>query len=296
MDDEPSRRFVGQILPNELPASVASVTARLRGLLALDRVRAVLSARQSLTPSNLIDADVTLIDAATAPMGEESLAAAFGSWVFYLTANATMTRRSSAPLLIVVDEFQRLGASAAAMTRLLEQSRAAGAGLHLCTQTTRNIDSALRDSIVANTNLVAMTPREEVGAVEAYLRPSGRMVDAEQPDRLLTRTQEKDRLIESLRQLGKREGVFVERAEGRVTAFRAAEFPYAELAHRASRVPVEDKTRIARGSHGVLAADLLAASSEPIGDGLGQEIGNGDDVPDARPAARRSRPIRLVMP
>ncbi len=293
--DQESVHFLRDVLPLEPVASVAAVASRVRAALALDRARATLSAPSSLRPADLMASRLTVVDCASGcPLGMEELSIAIAEWAFYLIGNAVMSKPSKLPhLLIVVDEWQRMRRSTATISRLMEQSRSFGASLHLCAQV-MNPEPSLREVLAINTNLIALTPREEISELEAYLEVSGRMVDDLAPDHVLGRADERRVRLEALRRLGKREGVFVRRSDGRLRPFRLHTFPYARVAELARGASADARDRIARGRFGVAFDDLLARAVDPVA--LRLRSGMLDPSVPRHPTTRRPRPVRLVLP
>lgn len=267
--DPAARHFLTEVLPRERQDSVGSVLARIRSMTAIDRMRAILAAPTSVRGTDLISGEFVGIDAGYSPLGEEKLATGFGSWAYRLASNAVMARPTGAPpLLLVIEEFQRLIDSEEEFLRLLEQSRAKNAALTLVTQGLESLPAKLRASVLLNCrNVVAMSPNADtLRGLDEYLpRPTGRRVDPLQPDRLLTPAAERDAILSEFADLPARHGVYVDTGNrARMLAFRARSFPFEELARRAERVDAPTKDRIARGRLAVPYTKLLAGAHDPV--------------------------------
>lgn len=271
--DPATRHFLTEVLPSERQDSIASVLARVRSMTTIDRMRALLAAPTSVRGSDLISGSFVGIDAGSSPLGEEKLATGFGSWAYRLASNAVMARPAGAPpLLLVIEEFQRLIDSEEEFLRLLEQSRAKNAALMLITQGLDSLPAKLRASVLLNCrNIVAMSPNADtLRGLDEYLpRPTGRMVDPLQPDRLLGSAAERDHILAAFSSLPARHGVYVDTGNrAPMVAFRARNFPFEELAERSARVDAPTKERIARGRLAVPYAELLAAARDPLRDAV----------------------------
>lgn len=294
-----SAYFLDEVLPSEPQASISSAAGRLRAVLALDNIRAHLCAPGSLAPRDLLGADMTVVDAATGPLGQESLAAGIGGWVTTLIANGVFARGTGpglARVVIVLDEFQRMSSAFPAILRLLQQGRAFAVTLILATQTTVGLPADLLASLETNASMIAMMPApSEVARLRPYLKTTGQRVDAQRPDRLLSDREETALLERELFLARKpREGVYVDREGGGVLhAFRVRDYPFDGVRRRAAEVPQEVRHRVERGRFGVPIRELVAQAVDPF-----QHHRTSDanaPAPSTTSTPRRGK-IRLVTP
>ncbi len=300
--DPAARYFLTEVLPKERQDSISSVLARVRSMTAIDRMRAILAAPTSVRGTDLISGAFVGIDAGSSPLGEERLATGFGSWAYRLASNAVMARPIGAPpLLLVIEEFQRLIDSEEEFLRLLEQSRSKNAALLLITQGLDSLPAKLRASVLLNCrNLVAMSPNADTlrGLHEYLPRPTGRRVDPLQPDRLLSAAAERDAILAEFEDLPARHGVYVDTGNrARMVAFRARAFPFEELAARAALVDPATKERIARGRLAVPYSELLAATRDPVKEHIGGGVFTPSTPPEdmrtATPLPRKKRRLEV---
>lgn len=257
-------------------ASCESLRARLEWLLLLPAMRGMLCAKDCIRGSDLIESPITIVDLGGAPQGFAPLSRFVGSFLFQLLTGAVFSRPvtpDTKPALLFVDEWQSLvKASGEDFERLLSQARYRKVGLWLANQTLAQVDGAsggLLRSLTTNIALhVAFRPEmADIKHLLPLLPVTGRRVDPDQPDRLLTKDEERRRLLETLTRLPPRHALLGDLVSGNAEVIRTLGVPYEQARKRAEALPEEQVERFRQGRFGIpieqLATTALAVDYEP---------------------------------
>lgn len=333
--DADVRDYLLRVLPTESRATKDALRARIEHLLLLPCLRAMLCAEGSISGRDAIEAPVALVDLSGSPLGMESTAQFVGGWVFTLLASAALTRPvtpTTHPVLLVVDEWHRVAVTAEGdLERLLSQVRHRKVGLWLANQTlgqVSGLSASLLQSLLTNISIQALfRPRpEDLRDLDDLLPVTGRKVDPDAPDRLLTRDEERRRYKAMLSRLPPREALLVDRIGGSAQVVTTLGLPFAEAARRARMLPDHMRDAWRRGRFGVPMETLLAqarpgraatptpapatrprvqvvrapGTAEPIPEPVVVEPAVALPVPEPAAAGRRPRAprerLRLVLP
>lgn len=321
--DAEVREYLLHILPTESRATKDALRARIEHLLLLPCLRAMLCADRSVSGREIMEAPLSLVDLSGSPLGMESTARFVGGWIFTLLASAALTRpvtASTHPVLFFIDEWHRIAVSAEGdLERLLSQVRHRRIGLWLANQTlgqVAGLSPSLLQSLLTNISLQALfRPRpEDLRDLDDLLPVTGRKVDPDMPDRLLTRDEERRRYKTMLARLPPRHALFVDRIAGTAQVVTTLGLPFAEAERRARLLPEGVVASWRRGRFGV-PMDLLlrqarsvlstpvpaaAPGERSVAAPLATQPAPSPPAPDPATPSRRPRTsrdrLRLVLP
>lgn len=218
--DEEVRYYLTEALPREPAASKDALCSRLSYLLLIDQVRAMLCAPTAISGSDILEAPLSVIDlGGDIPMGFLPLAEVIGSLLMTIVMMAIFSRKLPAhPTMFIIDEWQVVvGKSAAELERTLAQARFRQVNLILANQTLGQITNAsLLRSLLTNISLHwAFRPTErDVEHVLPLLPATGRCLDPEKPDQLLSKDAERRQLLTRLTKLPPRQALLSNLVEG----------------------------------------------------------------------------------
>jgi len=299
--EESVRRFLEEGVEREPPATRAAICARLRHMLELSPVRAMLGAASCVSGESLLGTRMTVVDLGGAPSGQDEVSYALSGWLVSLIIAALFDRDCTTPqIFLTVDEAQKVVRYAAeGLERVLQEIRWKGATLSLITQSIGQIsDAAVRTALIANVgNIMALAPREEeLKLLSRWLpEPSGRVVNADLPDRLLTEVEERREIARRFRNLPSRVALFVNTDAGRAVRLETPNIPFAELRRRASATSADVRRAVESGGIAMRAQDLekrqAASPKTRAQQGTAPHPGS---PPPAAPAASRRRRGRTV--
>ena len=259
VQDEEVRGYLRRTFSAEPKASKESLRARLEWLLLLPQVRAMLCASDCVRARDLIESPIVIVDLGGAPQGMAALPQFIGGFIMQLITAAVFARPvtdSTHPVLLFVDEWQALVRSSVAdFERLLSQARRWKVGVWLANQTMGQIEEVshgLSRSLLVNTALrILFQPEvQDLKAVLPLIPISGRCVNPELPDRLLSKQEEKQRLEEQLTQLPFRRAVLADKTIGRADVIRTLSVPFDQTRQRAEALPQDYRERFRRGRFG----------------------------------------------
>lgn len=316
MRDPELRTYLAHTFPKEPSASRESIRARIENLLALPAARAMLCAEGSIEGSVLLESPLTLVNLGAGRMGAQRVARFMGSWIFTLITTAIFSRdqgRKLLPAYVVIDEWAQLAKVAAEdIEDVLSRSRSVGVSLTLANQypgQVRAVSQALWEGVQANVALeVLFRPdAESVRHVDAALPVTGRMVDPQRPDRLLSESDEKRLLLRQLGNLQPRQALFVNHLAGTpaelVSTFTV---PIARAKAAWDALTAAERDAWWRGRYGVPLADLIPArirvdaqkGADPRDDGPASASPGAppEDEPSPRPRTPARRPRLKVLP
>lgn len=328
--EEEVRHYLLATLARESQATREALRARIDHLLLLPQLKAMLCARGSLSGSEMIEAQVTLVDLSGSPLGMEATARFVGGWIFTLLTAAALNRtvrEDTHPVLIAIDEWHRIANTGADdLERLLSQVRFKRVALALANQSLGQISSlsmSLLQSLITNVSLQALfrPAPEDLRDLDDLLPVTGRKIDPDLPDRLLSLEDEKRRYKSALSRLPPRQALFVDRVAGKAEVVTTLSLPFEEARRRASMLPASTLEAWARGRAGVPFERLLGEArrtvSLPVEPEVRAEQGAGAarasvevvapeaeeaarPAPEPRAAPSRSRAgrtrLRLVVP
>lgn len=299
--DEELRHYLTDVLPREPRASKDALASRLEWLLLIPEVRAMLCARTALSGADILEAPLSVIDlGGDIPMGFLPLVEIVASLLMTIVTMAIFSRKVPAhPVLCIIDEWQVIAPnSGAELERTLAQSRFRQVSLILANQTLGQItDTSLLRSLLTNISVHwAFRPTEkDVEHVLPLLPVTGRCLDPERPDQLLTKDAERKRLIERLSKLPPRHALLSDLVAGRADLIKTLAVPYAEAKRRSVEVPAEVGLACRRGRFGVPFAELQKHSEPGTHRASSPEKKSAIGVQPPSSAPRSARP-RLVLP
>ncbi len=306
--DPEVRDYLLSTFATEPKASRDSLRARLEWLLLLPAMRGMLCAPTCLRGSDLLESGITVVDLGGAPQGMAPLSRFVGSFVFSLLTGAVFSRPvqpDTRPVILAVDEWQTLLPSPGAaedFERLLSQARYRKVGLWLCNQAAAQIDavsSSLTRSLITNIALhVAFRP--DLGDIK-HLLPllpiTGRRVNPQLPDQLLTKDQERTMLLDALTRLPPRHALLGDMVSGQARVIRTLSVPFERARREAEQLDPATIEQFRRGRFGV-PVDQLAATPVAVSDGTPeapevpnttfQVLGGGQDGAQAQTRERRA--------
>ncbi|MDP2314914.1 MAG: hypothetical protein Q8P41_18585 [Pseudomonadota bacterium] len=316
--DPELQTYLAHTFPKEPLSSRESIRARIENLLALPAARAMLCAKGSIDGSVLLESPLTLVHLGAGKMGAQRVARFIGSWIFTLITTAIFSRDQGARLpaaYVVIDEWAQLAKVAAEdIEDILSRSRSVGVSLTLANQypaQIRSVSQALWEGVQANVALeVLFRPdAESLRHVDAALPVTGRMVDPQRPDRLLSEADEKRLLMRQLGNLKPRQAIFVNHLAG-TPAELISTFTVPIARARAAWDALTDAERDTwwRGRYGVPLVELVPArmrfdAAEQVGTHAAEPPSattgaHSDDEPvSPRPRSSGARRPRLkVLP
>jgi hypothetical protein len=268
------RTYLIQSFGEEPRASIDSLRARLEWLLLLPAVRGMLCADDCVSGAAVLEAPLTIIDLGGAPQGMVPLSRFVGSLLFSLVTGAIFSRAvtpSTHPVLVVVDEWQELAKVAVDdFERLLALARYKRIGLWLANQTLAQVSqasSALVQSLATNIALhIAFRPADvsELKHLLPLLPVTGRRIDSQLPDRLLTPEAERKALVEQLAKLPPRHALLGNLISGQAEVIRTLSVPYEEARRRSTALPPDVREAWARGRFGVPMTDLVRTAKSQV--------------------------------
>lgn len=289
VEDEEVRDYLLRVLPTETRATKDAIRARIEHLLLLPCLKGMLCAEGSISGADIIEAPMALVDTSGSPLGLESTAQFIGGWIFTLLASAALTRPvtpSTHPVLLVIDEWHRVAATAANdLERLLSQVRHRKVGLWLANQTlgqVAGLSPSLLTSLLTNISIQALfRPKlEDLRELDELLPVTGRKVDPDMPDRLLSKDEERRRYKSMLAKLPPRQALLVDRIAGAAQVVTTLGLPFEEAARRARLLPEAEIAAWRRGRFGVPMETLLKQARSTLT--------SSEAAPVARPPARRA--------
>ncbi|MFA4973889.1 MAG: hypothetical protein WC683_14855 [bacterium] len=303
-----SRNYLVNILPEEPQAAKDAVRARLEWLLLIPPVRATLCADSSISGADLLEAPLSVVSLGGCPQGFLPLARFMGSLLLSRIVGAIFARPPGAHhVAVFCDEWQELvrGGGAPDLERCLAQARHHGVNLVLANQTLAQVSEVsptLVRSLMANISVhIAFRPgAEDIKHLVPLLPITGRKIDPEHPDKLLTPEAERRELLERLGRLPPRHALLGDFVSGRAEIVRTLDVPYEEARKRACRMSDQDREEFRQGQFGVPVQQLVAAcpslTCSPRSDG--DEEYTSPLSPTPRKSARRGRSSRppLVLP
>ncbi len=264
-----TRRFLTRVLPREPEASRSSLRSRLRALLQMRALRAMLEAGDCIAANRLIGSRVTSLNFGGAPAGCHEVSLALSSWLLDLTLNACFARPTgSPPLVLIVDEAQSvIRESAGGLEKALQELRWKNVSLISMTQSVEQLrDPSFRSALLANTSnafILDGSPADLRLIEPALPRPTGRTV-APVGDRLLTEAEEL-RLLRNRLTVGHgpRTGVFADLSQRTCVPFRSASVPLMRLRERAAQMPASVQAAWQLGRWSMSQADLERSAVRP---------------------------------
>lgn len=289
-----SRSYLLTTVAEEPQAARDAVRARLEWLLLIKEVRAMLCADSSVGGAQILEAPVAVIDLGGSPQGFLPLARFLGTLVLGKLVGAIFSRKpDSPPVTVFCDEWQELvrGGGGPDFERCLAQARHHRVNLVLANQTlaqVAEVSATLVRAVLTNISLhLAFRPGpEDIRHLLPLLPVTGRKVDADHPDRLLSPEAERRELVCQLGRLPPRHALLGDFVAGRAEVIRTLEVPYKEARERAERVAPEIRGRFRQGRFGILFAELMAGLRR---DEMDREEERTDALPAAEPAANPSR-------
>jgi len=250
-------------------ASCESLRARMEWLLLLPAMQGMLCAKDCIRGSDLIESPITIVDLGGAPQGFAPLSRFVGSLLFQQLTGAVFSRPVEPdphPTLLFVDEWQSLVKVAGEdFERLLSQARYRKVGLWLANQTLAQVEGASRALVRSLTTNIALHVafRPEMADIK-HLLPllpiTGRRVDPNQPDRLLTKNEERKRLLDTLMRLPPRHALLGDLVSGNAEIIRTLSVPYEQARERAELLAEEHVERFRQGRFGIPIEQLVTAA------------------------------------
>lgn len=298
--DEEVRDYLVRILPTETRATKDAIRARIEHLLLLPCLKAMLCAEGSISGADIIEAPVAIVDTSGSPLGMESTAQFVGGWIFTLLASAALTRPltpTTHPVLLIIDEWHRVAATASNdLERLLSQVRHRRVGLWLANQTLGQVEGlsgSLFQSLLTNISIQALfRPKpEDMRDLDDLLPVTGRKIDPDVPDRLLSRDEERRRYKAMLAKLPPRQALLVDRVAGTAQVITTLSLPFEEAARRARALPEATITAWRRGRFGVPMEGLLRQARPTLVGALPPAVGGVERGGATRRAEGGAEPV-----
>lgn len=253
---------------SEPSASVDALRARLEMLL-LPPLRYSLCSADAVSPRDLLETGVTIIDLGGAPRGCAALAEYMGAFLWNRVTGAVFSRSSqdggtSPRCLLIVDEWASMcRGSPEEFESLLTKCRSFNAAIWLCSQGIGSLDvpPPLKSALLTNTLLhIAFNPHgEDLDDVLRDWRGQGDVVNPDRPSQILTRSELRERVEREIAHLPMRHAVVRDDVNRRLAVVRVPTVPLAEAARRAGALPDELRASYRRGAKGCLACALPAA-------------------------------------
>ncbi|MFZ5478959.1 MAG: hypothetical protein ACOZNI_19460 [Myxococcota bacterium] len=264
------RHYLTVTYHKERAESLQALRARIENLLANDACRQMLCARGSIAPSLLLESRLSLVNLALGELGGTRVARFIGGWLFTLVSAAIFRRDATTPkphAYVVVDEFQELVRAADDIADVLARARSAKVSLCLINQYSsqiRSVSPSLYDGVVANVLLkcfLAPSVSDLASLGEGVLPLSGRMIDLERPDRLLSEHEERRRFQRYVEQhLGPRRGILYHKGTGRkAELFSTLTLPIERARAAWAGLPEAEKDAWQRGAFGCRLHELPQA-------------------------------------
>ena len=294
VSDPAIRTYLLHTFETENRSSRDALRARLEWILLLPAMRGALCADSCLRGQDLIEAPITVVDLGSGvPQGFAPLARFVGGFIFQLLTAAVFSRPvtpETRPVLLCVDEWQELVKVAPDdFERLLAQARFRKVGVWLVNQALAQVDqvsSALTRCLTTNIALhVAFRPDQgDLKHLMPLLPVTGRRIDPDRPDQLLSRDKERQRLLESYARLPIRHAVLADLVGGQAQVIRTLTVPYEQARKRAEQLPQERIEQFRQGRFGVPVEELLKNARE----GRGNEVDAGNSEASSAVSAPQS--------
>jgi hypothetical protein len=199
--------------------------------------------------------------------------------------------------MFIIDEWQVVaGKSATELERTLAQARFRQVNLVLANQTLGQInDTSLLRSLLCNISVSwSFRPAEkDIEHVLPLLPVTGRCIDPERPDQMLSKEAERKRLLERLTKLPPRQALLSDLVAGRAEIIRTLSVPYDEAKRRSGEVAPEIREACRRGRFGIPFPELQRQSGRGKNPSE-KNVSLGVQTP-SKPAKATARP-RLVLP
>jgi hypothetical protein len=235
-----SRHFLTHLLPSVSPSRAFAIAGRISRLTESRMIAASLNASAPLRVDEILRKRLVVFNLGGLSGGQQAGATMLTRLLFGALARGVLRRRDTRRhLTLYIDEAQAVvGDLAGELEQLLQEARWREASLTLLTQGLEQLRSQeLRAALRTNIgHAICLAPRrDELQFLADQLpRATGRAVDPERPDRLLTKAAEAAILRERLAQLPARYGIFVTFGR-RSTVIRTADVPFERLDALAGR-------------------------------------------------------------
>jgi hypothetical protein len=286
-----SAHFLDHVLPAISPPRALAISGRISRLTESRMIAASLSAAAPLGVQEILRKRLVVFHLGGLSSGQEAGGTMLTRLLFGALARGVLRRKDTTRhLTLYIDEAQAVvGDLAGQVETLLQQSRWKRASVGLLTQgleqlRSHDLRAALRTNIG---HAICLAPRrDELQFLADHLpRASGRMVDPERPDRLLTKTAESALIRARLVQLPARCGIFVTFGKGS-EVIRTGDVPFARLDELSRRTPsLAGRGALSLAQLEAIAVPPLVSASDAPPRGL-------MNAPGARKSRTSTRPSR----